>query len=300
MRKLTLLLLILAAVSTLAAGDLVRAVRNKISAGDIASGQHLVEDYKNKSGVDAEYLDAIGWLARGAEMLQQNELAASYVAELRREIREEKEAWLAPLGAAIEVDGKLRAKQAGRKAALQFWEDEFARAKDVGLRSRIRKNINALTLEGQPAFDFNAAMYAGAEPPKLAALKGKSVLLFLWAHWCGDCRAQAAALSRVWKKYQARGLVLLAPTRLFGTGAAGKSATPAEERAHIEKTWAEGYADLAGVSIPIDTEAMVRYGVSATPTFVLIDRKGLVRFYAPTRLSEAELSRRIEAVLAEK
>ena len=120
------------------------------------------------------------------------------------------------------------------------------------------------------------------------------------AHWCGDCRAQAAALSRVWKKYQARGLVLLAPTRLFGTGAAGKSATPAEERAHIEKTWAEGYADLAGVSIPIDTEAMVRYGVSATPTFVLIDRKGLVRFYAPTRLSEAELSRRIEAVLAEK
>lgn len=300
MRKLTLLLLILAAVSTLAAGDLVRAVRNKISAGDIASGQHLVEDYKIKSGVDAEYLDAIGWLARGAEMLQQNELAASYVAELRREIREEKEAWLAPLGAAIEVDGKLRAKQAGRKAALQFWEDEFARAKDVGLRSRIRKNINALTLEGQPAFDFNAAMYAGAEPPKLAALKGKSVLLFLWAHWCGDCRAQAAALSRVWKKYQARGLVLLAPTRLFGTGAAGKSATPAEERAHIEKTWAEGYADLAGVSIPIDTEAMVRYGVSATPTFVLIDRKGLVRFYAPTRLSEAELSRRIEAVLAEK
>lgn len=300
MRKLTLLLLILAAVSTLAAGDLVRAVRNKISAGDIASGQHLVEDYKIKSGVDAEYLDAIGWLARGAEMLQQNELAASYVAELRREIREEKEAWLAPLGAAIEVDGKLRAKQAGRKAALQFWEDEFARAKDVGLRSRIRKNINALTLEGQPAFDFNATMYAGAEPPKLAALKGKPVLLFLWAHWCGDCRAQAAALSRVWKKYQARGLVLLAPTRLFGTGAAGKSATPAEERAHIEKTWAEGYADLAGVSIPIDTEAMVRYGVSATPTFVLIDRKGLVRFYAPTRLSEAELSRRIEAVLAEK
>ncbi len=46
-------------------------------------------------------------------------------------------------------------------------------------------------------------------------------------------------------------------------------------------------------------KAMVRYGVSATPTFVLVDRKGVVHFYTPTRLSEAELSRRIEAVLAE-
>ena len=138
MQKLTLLLLILLAALPLAAGDLVRAVRNKISAGDLASCQHLIEEYKNKSGVDAEYLDAVGWLARGAEMLGQSELAATSVAELRREIQVEKDEWLSPLGAAIEVEGKLRAKQAGRKAALQFLEDEFARANNIGLRSRIR------------------------------------------------------------------------------------------------------------------------------------------------------------------
>jgi hypothetical protein len=45
---------------------------------------------------------------------------------------------------------------------------------------------------------------------------------------------------------------------------------------------------------------MVRYGVSATPTLVLVDRKGLVRVYTPTRLSEAELTRRIDALLAEE
>ena len=76
-------------------------------------------------------------------------------------------------------------------------------------------------------------------------------------------------------------------------------ATPAEEKAHIEKVWAESYAGLSGISVPIDEETMVRYGASATPTLVLVDRRGVVRTYAPTRLSEAELSRRIDELLAE-
>jgi hypothetical protein len=44
---------------------------------------------------------------------------------------------------------------------------------------------------------------------------------------------------------------------------------------------------------------MVRWGASATPTFALLDRRGIVRLYTPTRLSEAELSRRIDELLAE-
>ncbi|MGH9836503.1 MAG: TlpA family protein disulfide reductase [Blastocatellia bacterium] len=303
MRKTTILTSLLAltliALTANAAGELVRLVRLKLSAGDLASAVSAVEDYKEKNGVDAEYLDAVGWLARGAEMLRRPDAAAAYVAELRREIREEKPDLVIPLGAAIEVEGKLRAAREGRGSALRFLEEEFARAKDVALRSRIRKNINLLSLEGQPAPDFNKTDFIGTEPPSLAALKGKPALLFLWAHWCGDCRAQAGVLGRVLRKYRERGLVVIAPTRYYGTGAENKPATPAEEKAHMAKVWAEVYAGLEGVSVPIETETMVRYGVSATPTYALIDRKGVVRFYMPTRLSEAELSRRIEAVLAE-
>jgi cytochrome c biogenesis protein CcmG/thiol:disulfide interchange protein DsbE len=294
-----LLTLALIALTADAAGELVRLVRLKLSAGDLASAVSAVEDYKEKHGVDAEYLDAVGWLARGAEMLKQPDAAAAYVAELRREIREEKPDLMIPLGAAIEVEGKLRAAREGRGSALRFLEEEFSRAKDVALRSRIRKNINLLSLEGQPAPDFNKTDFIGTEPPSLAALKGKPVLLFLWAHWCGDCKAQAGMLSRVLRKYRAQGLVVIAPTRYYGTGAENKPAAPAEEKAHMAKVWAEAYAGFEGVPILIDTDAMVRYGVSATPTYALIDRKGMVRFYSPTRLSEAELSRRIEAVLAE-
>jgi hypothetical protein len=67
----------------------------------------------------------------------------------------------------------------------------------------------------------------------------------------------------------------------------------------VKKVWSESYPGLGDVPIIIDTDAMVRYGGSATPSFALLDRKGVVRHYTATRLSEAELSRRLEELLAE-
>jgi hypothetical protein len=103
----------------------------------------------------------------------------------------------------------------------------------------------------------------------------------------------------VTEKYRSQGLVVMAPTRYYGTGAQNKDVPPAEEKVHVGNVWKDSYPGLESVPIVFDKDAMIGYGVSATPTFALIDRKGIVRFYAPTRLSEAELSRRIEAVLAD-
>jgi len=58
-----------------------------ISAGDLATGIAQVEDYRKTSGVDAEYLDAVGWLARGAEMLDRPDLARHQVAVVAGEGR---------------------------------------------------------------------------------------------------------------------------------------------------------------------------------------------------------------------
>jgi len=283
-------------------GDLTRGVRGKISAGDLASGEAAVEEYRRTKGVDAEYLDAVGWLARGAEMLGRRDRAAAFVAEVRREIpveKREKDDLIIPFGAAVEVEAKLRLASEGRGSAIRFLEGELLASKEVSLRSRIRKNLNLLGLEGQKAPELGTADALGGKQVRLADFAGKPVLMFFWAAGCGDCKADAPKMERLVSKYAPKGLVAVAPTRLYGTGADHKDATPAEERAFLTKVWAETYAGLAAVPVPIDTETMVRYGVSATPTMVLVDRKGTVRLYAPTRMTEAELARRIEALLAE-
>lgn len=281
------------------ADDLVRGVRGKLSAGDLASGQAAVEAYRRTNGVDPEYLAAVGWLARGALMLGRPDLASGYVAELRREVREEKAGLLVPLGAAIEVEAKLRLARDGRGEAIRFLTDELGRAKDTALRSRICKNLNLLSLEGQPAPALGLSDHVGPAPRPLSELKGRPALLFFFAQWCEDCKAEAPALARLASVYGPQGLEVVAATRLYGPGADGKPASPAEEKALVEKVWRESYPGLEKVPVAVDTDTMVRYGASATPTYALVDRKGIVRFYAPTRVAESELARRIEEVLAE-
>jgi thiol-disulfide isomerase/thioredoxin len=288
-RTIAFTLLLLSSAVTAHAAELVRGVRFKISAGDLATGMAQVEDYRRTTGVDAEYLDAIGWLARGAEMLRRPDLARQYVTELRREIPDEKPELLVPFGAAIEVEARLLAATEGRGAAIRYLENELARATAPALRSRISKNINLLSLEGEPAPPVENAMNS---------LRGKPAVLFLFAEWCGDCKAQAASLARVWQKYRARGVAMVAVTRLYG-GTKEKPYTPEEEKAQVAKVWKELYPGLEDVPVVISTDAMIRYGASATPTFAIVDKKGIVRLYTPTRLSEAELSRRLEDLIAE-
>jgi thiol-disulfide isomerase/thioredoxin len=285
----------------LAAGELTRGIRLKLSAGDLRSGEALAEDWRALHGEDAEYLDGLGWLARGAELLGHPERAMDWVREVRARIPEERADSIVPLGAAIEVEGRVLAVREGRGAAIAFWRRELARASDPALRSRIGKNLALLSLEGSaaPEIDFaDTLAAAGQVPSGLAAFRGRPVLLYFWAHWCGDCRAQAPAVARLAAKYAARGLAVVAPTRYYGTAQEGAEADASTERRHVAEVLAASHPGFESIPVPFSEAAMVAYGASATPTFALVDRDGIVRFYTPTRVSEAELERRIEELLA--
>ena len=297
-RTLAVLILLGGIVPSLVAQELVRNVRLKISAGDIATGQAMLEDHKRAKGADSEYLSALGWIARGAEMLGRLEVAEDAVRELHDAIPEESSEHLIAYGAAIEVEGRLIRRREGRGAALRYLEKKLAEANAVSLRSRIRKNINLLSIEGQAARALGGATLAGGAPPAPEALRGKPYVLFFFAEWCGDCKSQAPSLTRVWEKYRNR-VPMIAVTRLYSSPSDKTPMTSAEEATKVQKVWKESYPGLADVPVVIDNEGMVHYGASATPSFALVDAGGVVRYYTTTRLSEAELSRRIEGLLAE-
>jgi thiol-disulfide isomerase/thioredoxin len=281
--------------------DDVRFIRYKISAGDLPSAESILERHREQKGEDGDYLYAVAWVARGAA-LTGDWRAASKWAESARTMAESKlktpadyeTEWQAvyALGAAIEVRAQALVA-AGKKAeAIRFLE-ESSRAQEkapYNLRARIWKRRNMIELEGKPAPAISSEDHAGVAVPTLESLRGKPVVLYFWWEACGDCKAQSGTFRRTVERYAPKGVAFVAPTRFY-------TKERAEEKEKIEKSWKELYGLSDFVPAPISDEAMLRYGISATPTFVFLDRKGTVVRYLPYRISEDRLASMIDELL---
>jgi thiol-disulfide isomerase/thioredoxin len=281
----------------------VRMIRLKISAGDLPSAESILEVHRAEKGEDGDYLLGLAWVARGAA-LTGDWRAASIHAKAAHELAESKlktpadyesnrEAVYA-LGTAIEVQAQALVASGKKSEAVRFL-DESSRAQEkapYNLRARIWKRRNQIELVGQKAPAIRAGDHLGKEAPSIESLAGAPVVLFFWWESCGDCKMQAAALRRTVAKYSSKGVAFIAPTRFYAP-----PAERAEEKVKIEKAWREIYALPDSVTVPISDEAMLRYGVSATPTFAFVDRKGVVTRYSPTRMTEERLSAAIDELL---
>ncbi|MDX2181460.1 MAG: TlpA disulfide reductase family protein [Bryobacteraceae bacterium] len=285
----------LCAVLSLSAA-LIPDVRGLANKGDFAAAEKLLADYKSSSGATPEYLEAYSWLGRGALANKQYEKAGTYaaqtremaLAELKKRPLDQEPRLPIALGASQEVHAQALAATGQRSEAVTFLKDELKRYEKTSIRTRLQKNLNLLTLEGRPA-------------PPIAAKKwaygGKPTLVFLWAHWCGDCKAQAPILAKLRDDFAAKGLTIVAPTRYYGYAARGEDAAPEVEKKHIDKVFAENYSMLGGVTAIIDNETFMQYGSSTTPTLVLVDARGIVRLYHPGKLSYDELAAKLREIL---
>ncbi|MBI3158596.1 MAG: TlpA family protein disulfide reductase [Chloroflexi bacterium] len=138
---------------------------------------------------------------------------------------------------------------------------------------------------GFPAPDFELGT-PGGEPIALSDLRGKAVLVNLWASWCGPCRAEMPAIQRVYEEYASRGFVVLA------VNATNQDSVTA----------AVDFAQALGLTFPIllDLDGAVsrQYGLRALPTSFFIRPDGVIEeVVIGGPMAEALLRTRVERLL---
>lgn len=292
---------------TAAAASIIGDVRAAIARNDFELGESHIGKYRAANGVTPEMLEAMSWLGRGALAAGKLDQAENYAVETHnlaleqlksRSLDSERHLPIA-LGAAIEVQAQVMGERNERSAAIGFLRRELAAYWNTSIRTRIQKNIHLLSLEGKPAPALELDQWLGPRPASWVQLQGRAVLLFFWAHWCGDCRWQAPALARLKGEYGGRGLVIMGPTQRYGYAARGQEVTPDQELKYIDEVRKRHYADLPDMPTPVSEENFRNYGASTTPTLVLIDRRGIVRMYHPGRMPYEELAASVEAVMTQ-
>jgi thiol-disulfide isomerase/thioredoxin len=303
---------IFVALGLLAAGQtarpvtLVAEVRAALAAHDFTAAEAIVAKRRADQGNSAEVLEAASWLGRGALADARLDQAEKYAVDVQKQILtalagrsvDVDPRFATALGATIEVQAQVSAARGARSEAVTYLQRELEKYRGTSMLKRIQKNINLLAMEGQPAPSLDRSETIGPPVPPAQDLKGKVVLLFFWAHWCPDCKNEAPVLAKLLAKYQAQGLSIIAPTQRYGYVAGGKPASPDEELKYIVDMRDTVYSFLKNMPVPVNVANHERYGVSTTPTVVIVDRQGAVRLYHPGQMTEAELETQLRPLIA--
>jgi thiol-disulfide isomerase/thioredoxin len=278
-----------------ALGGIVEDVRASFASRSDAPAIQLLRAYRASKGVTPEYLEAVSWLAR-AEFESRNYTPAAALAQetyslslqqLKSRPLDREPHLAIALGAAIEVQAGVMAAQNRRDEAVTFLREQTKLFGATSIAPRIQKNLLLLTLEGKPA------------PPLQGVVlpKNRPVLLFFWAHWCPDCKQEAPVLKAIKAEFVPKGLAFIAPTQKYGYVAGGEEASPQAELAYIDQVRRKYYEGVIDSPAPVNEANFVRYGVSTTPTLVVIDRAGIVRLYHPGAISYQELRSAIQRAM---
>jgi len=297
-------LLLLLSLPLTAAAGIVEDVRFALARNDLQTAANMLAAYRAQRGLDAEYADALSWFGRGelaSGDLDQANKAAQETQKLAIQLLNNSKLDLQPhlanaLGAAFEVQAQALSQQGQTQKAALLLRQALRTYGQTSIRARLQKNLNLLTLLGKPAPPLAIAEYLGAKPRPLSAFKGSVVLLFFWAHWCGDCKAEEPVIARLQAELP-RDFVVVAPTQRYGYAGAQDNISPQQEKQYIEAVRQRYYSQLSGVAVPISKANFDLYGASTTPTLVLLARNGNVALYHPGAMAYGDLRSEIDKLL---
>jgi thiol-disulfide isomerase/thioredoxin len=283
---------------------IVDNVRLALAQNNFSAAESALNSYRSQQGIDGEYLEAFSWVARAALDRQDYDRADAYakqtklmvVEELKKRAVDAEPHLPLALGAALEVQSQVLAERGQKAQAVALLRSALQRYGNTSIRDRIQKNINLLSFQGRIAPALKSDQSLGASLPPPADLKGSPVLLFFWAHWCGDCKAEAPIITQLRSEFATKGLKVIGPTRFYGYTAQIEHAAPADELRYIDAVRHRFYSGLLDMPVPISTYNFDTYGASTTPTLVLLDRAGKVAWYHPGAVPYAELRGEIEKV----
>lgn len=129
--------------------------------------------------------------------------------------------------------------------------------------------------------DYAAIELRESRQVSLAELRGRVVLLNVWATWCPPCREEIPVLQALHESHASEGLEVV-----------GVSVDAAGEAAAVGR-----FADQFGVTYPIWLDPQERvssaFRTTGVPTTLLIDRDGtlLWRHVGPVKANDPELTR---------
>jgi thiol-disulfide isomerase/thioredoxin len=281
-------------------------VRLALARNNFSAAESVLNSYRSQQGVNPEYLEAYSWMARVALDQGQYDQASAYAKQTKSFVLEQlKQRSLdsdphlpIALGAALEVQSQALAARGQRTQAVALLQSALRTYGNTSIHDRLQKNLNLLSLQGRPAPPLKSDEFLGAKLPMPAELKGSPVLLFFWAHWCSDCKAEAPIITQLRSEFSGQGLQVIGPTRLYGYTAQIEHASASDELGYIDAVRHRFYAGLLDMPVPISRYNFDTYGASTTPTLVLLDRTGRVAMYHPGALPYAELRAEIEKVVA--